>query len=260
MFICLDGENIDVMKYGTYDFALRTIAFYQFIFLFQLLCLLEFQLFGQGQHLFLQGLADALRISLQNLFNLGDVLHVCLVRLKPDTGSLTVLDMIFQADLELVCLNILGSQCQCTGTDGIEFLNQFQYGHHGWYVAVGTEVGRPVADNLPRLEDTREILVAYADGRVGLVIFQQDIVARLVFLDEVVLQQQRVFFCIYDDVSDVCNLAYQNPCLGGLVFFRKIGVDTPLQILCFSHVDNGPLLIQVLVDSRTFGQVQDNSS
>ena len=74
-------------------------------------------------------------------------------------------------------------------------------------MTVRTIVGRTVPDNLPCLEYPWKILVADADRWITFIIFQQDIIARLVFLDKVIFQEQGIFFCIYNNIADVCNLA-----------------------------------------------------
>ena len=126
-------------------------------------------------------------------------------------------------------------------------------------MTVRAVVGRPVANDFPGLVDTRKILVADADGRVGLVIFQQDVVTWFVFLDKVVLQQQGILLRIDHNVADICNLRHQHPCLGRLVVFGEIRVHTPLQVLGLSHIDDDSLLVQVLVYARSFRKVQYDS-
>ena len=126
-------------------------------------------------------------------------------------------------------------------------------------MAVRTEVIRTVANNLPGLVDAREILVADTDGRVGLIVLQQHVVSWLVFFNQVILQQQGILFRVHYDVADVGNLGNQHACLGRLVILGKIRIDTALQILGFSHIDDDPFLVQVLVDARTFRKVQYDS-
>lgn len=74
-------------------------------------------------------------------------------------------------------------------------------------MAVRTIVDRTVPYNLPCLEYPWKILVADADRWIAFIIFQQDIIARLIFLDKVIFQEQGIFFCIYNNIADVCNLA-----------------------------------------------------
>ena len=104
-----------------------------------------------------------------------------------DAGSFAILDVVFQAYAELVRLYVFGSQCQVAGAERIEPFDKFEHGLHGREVRVGTEVSRAVPHNLPSLEYPREVFVAYANGRVAFVVFQQNVIAGLVFLDKVVL-------------------------------------------------------------------------
>ena len=73
-------------------------------------------------------------------------------------------------------------------TERIEFLDKFQQGIHRWNVTIWSEVRRAVFNDVSCLEYSWKIFVANTNGRVGLVVFKQDIIARLVFLDEVVFQ------------------------------------------------------------------------
>ena len=253
------GEYVNVMKHRTHHFTLGAIAFNEHVLLLELLCFLKLHFFCQVFHFFHQRIAYLLGIAFQQLPCLRYLLHVFFVRLLPDAGSFAVLDVVFQADLELSLRNVFGRQCQVAGTERIQLFNQLQQGHHGRHVAVRTEVIRTVANNLPGLVDAREILVADADGRIGLVVLQQHVVSRLVFFYQVILQQQGILFRVHYDVADVGNLGNQHARLGRLVILGKIRIDTAFQILGFSHIDDDPFLVQVLVDARTFRKVQYDS-
>ena len=259
IFVRFYGEYIDVMKHRTHHFTLGAIAFNEHVLLLEFLCFLKLHLFCQAFHFLHQRIAYLLGIAFQQLPCLCYLLHVFFVRLLPDAGPFTVLDVVFQADLELSLRNVFGRQCQVAGTERIQLFNQLQQGHHGRHVAVRAEVIRTVANNLPGLVDAWEILVADADGRVGLVVLQQHVVSWLVFLDQVILQQQGILFRVHHDVADVGNLGNQHACLGRLVVFGKIRIDTTLQILGFSHVDDNPFFVQVLVYARPLRKVQYDS-
>ena len=126
-------------------------------------------------------------------------------------------------------------------TERVQSLDKVEHGLHG------------------REMDTRKVFVAYANGRIAFVIFQQDVVAGLVFLDKVVFEQERIFFRVYHDVAYVGYPAHQNTGFCRVVVFRKIRVDTALQVLCLPHIDDGSLCIQVLVDARAGWQVHYDS-
>ena len=69
-----------------------------------------------------------------------------------------------------------------------EFLDDFEHGDHGGHIAVRSEVSAPFAVDISGLEDARIGFVGDTDTGIGLAVFQQHIVARLVFLDQTVFQ------------------------------------------------------------------------
>ena len=89
--------------------------------------------------------------------------------------------------VELAGTNVLWTQVEFASADGIELFYQVHDGKHGGHVAVRTIVGGAVTDDFPGLEDAWKILIAYTNGRVGLIIFQQYVVARFVFLYQIIL-------------------------------------------------------------------------
>ena len=176
-----------------------------------------------------------------------------------DAGTFAVLDVVFQAYFKFSFTNVFGCQGVMASPQRIEFLDEFQQRIHRWNVAIWTIIGGSVADDVSCLEDPWKIFVAYADGRVGLVVLQQYVVPRTIFLDEVIFEQKRIFFGFHDDVSYVCNLAYQDTCLAIRVFPVEIGRDSSLQVFRLSNVDYRPFDIQILVDAGAFGQVQNDA-
>ena len=174
-----------------------------------------------------------------------------------DARALAVLDVVFQADVELARGDVFGREGQMAGTERVEVLDELEQGVQRGNVAVGPEVGGTVAHDVPRLEDAGKVFVRHADGRIGLIVLQQHVVVGLVALDEVVLQQERVFFRVHHDILDVSDLAHQHGGLPALVVFAEIGIDAPFQVLGLSYVDDGSFVVQILVASGTVGQVED---
>ena len=138
-------------------------------------------------------------------------------------------------------------------------LDEVEHCIHGWYMAVRAVVGRTVAYDSPRLEYAGEIFVLHADGRVGLVVFQQYVVTGFVFLDKIVLQQQGILFRVDHDIPDICNLAHQYTRFSRFMFSVEVGRDPALQVFCFPYVYNRSLGIQILVNTGTFGKVQNDT-
>ena len=118
------GEYVNVMKHRTHYFTLSAIAFNEHVLLLEFLCFLKLHLFCQAFHFLHQRIAYLLGIAFQQLPCLRYLLHVFFVRLLPDAGSFTVLDVVFQADLELPLRNVFGRQCQVAGTERIQFFYQ----------------------------------------------------------------------------------------------------------------------------------------
>ena len=137
-----------------------------------------------------------------------------------------------------------------------QWINLFQYveqcfcGHHGM---VGAVVKRAVVDLFSGEENPRKLLVFNADPRIGLVVLEHDVVARLVLLDEVVLEQQGLRLRLHDDELDVGNTRHQHPGLACL-FLVEIAGDATLQVLRLAHIDQGAVLIEVTVNPRFIGQ------
>ena len=74
---------------------------------------------------------------------------------------------------------------------------------------VRAEIGGAVFDEPARHIDAGEAFVGELDVRIGLVVAQQNVEARLVLLDEVVFKRQRFFFVVDQDVVDVARLGDQ---------------------------------------------------
>ncbi len=71
---------------------------------------------------------------------------------------------------------------------------------------VRTEVSGAVFAQPPRHVHARIFFAGQLDVRIGLVVAQQDIEARLPLLDEIVLERQRLFLVVDQDVIDVARL------------------------------------------------------
>ena len=248
--ILKDREDIDVVKHGCHDGRFRAVILDHLIFLFHRLRLLEAPLGGQLLHLLVKVFADLRDVSLQDLFYLRDILLVFLQALQTLAWSFATLDVIFEADLVAALRDALGRQRIFTGPDRIKLLEHLKHHLCRKDGRVGTIILGTVADNIPGLEDTREILVLDDDRGIGLVVFQQDVVTRTVLLDQVVLEQKRVLFGVHDDVFDVADLLDENPGLVVVVLLVEIGGDPSLQVLRLADVDDRSLLVVVLVRSR----------
>ena len=259
VFVHFNGEYIHIMNNSVHCLALCTIAFNQVVLLLDGLCFLEFHFHRQCLHFIHQEVTYDLSISFQNLFDFIDVSKVFFVCLLSDARAFAVLDVVFQAYTELPVSDVFGSQSMAASAKRIQFFDQFQQSIHRWNVAVWAIISRTVSDDVPCLENAWKVFVAHADGRVGLVVLQQDIVARSVFFDEIVFQQECIFLGFNDDIADVCYLADQHSCLSVRVFPIEIGRDSSFQVFRLSNINDGSFSIQILVNTGAFRQIQYNA-
>ena len=105
---------------------------------------------------------------------------------------------------------------------------------------VRTEVNAPVLAQAARHIDSRKALgEGQLDVGVSLVVAQQDVEARLLLLDEVILERQRLFVIGDDNVIDIDRLADERA--GLRVFptaFVKIRRDPRAQVLGLADVND----------------------
>ena len=73
------------------------------------------------------------------------------------------------------------------------------------------EVSRAVFYQTPRDIHARIPLAGQLDIRIGFVVPQQNVEARLILLDQVVLERQRLFLVVDQNVIDVARLGDQRP-------------------------------------------------
>ena len=117
--------------------------------------------------------------------------------------------------------------------------------------AIRPEIGAVPPVYTPGQIDLRKLVVRDDDPRVGLGILQQDVVVRLVLLDEVVLQQQRVGLRIDDRELRVGDLRDQQPGLHIQPLRRHEVLRHPLvQVFGLAHINHLPRGIVVTIDPR----------
>ena len=96
------------------------------------------------------------------------------------------------------------------------------------------------------------------DSRVTLVVPQQDVVSRGVFLDEVVLEEQGLRLVRHDDRVEVDDLAHQRPMLRAVVVVRReIGAYARSKVFGFAHIQHCALRILPQVHTGAVGQTGD---
>ena len=169
------------------------------------------------------------------------------------------MQVIVEAGFEFSFVDVFLRQAEVTCAHKVILLDEIKNLVHHPHVAVWTEVGSCFGDNVSRLENPGVGFVADADGRVGLIVLQQHVIARLVVLDKIVLKQQGVGLRVNHHIAYVGNLVHQYACLSRL-FFIKIGAHAALERLGFPHVDDGAILVEVLIATRALREIFHNPS
>ncbi len=96
------------------------------------------------------------------------------------------------------------------------------------------------------------------DVRIGLVVAQQDIEARLALLDEVVFEGQSLAFVVDEDVVQIDGLAHQGTCLGvRLRGFEQVRTDAGAEVLRLADVDDLAVCVLVEIDPGLGGEGPD---
>ena len=220
--------------------------------LFQALRLLEVEPPGRLRHERLIVADHFPAPAREDTDDLVDVVAVLLAGVGTHTGSLAPADVEIQARTELFPKDSLGRNRKVAGSQRVhlpEKIHQVAGMHHA---AVRTEI--PVAASLvdtARNEHFRKFVTRHADPGIRLRILQEDVVLRLVLLDEVVLQQQGIRFGVHDRILGVGDLRDEDPRLCRQPLGRHEILCHPLvQVLRLPHIDDIPRSVIIPVDAR----------
>ena len=171
-----------------------------------------------------------------------------------NAGAEAALDVVLQAGTRVVAVEVdLAAWDQEAAMDHVdEAVRQVAR-------KVRAEVGRAVLAQAARDEDLgvavgeREL-----DVRVGLVVAQQDVEARLALLDEVVLEREGLVLVGDGDVLEIHGLAHQRAGLGiGLRGRKEVAAHTRAQVLGLADIDDLALGVLVEITAGAGGQGSD---
>ena len=195
-------------------------------------------------------------VSLEDFLGLSDILLIVFIRLFCHTWGIAEVQVVFQTGLVFALSNTFLGHHHIAGTGLVEPPDEVEHGYHRPHVAVRPVVGTRFAVDVACLENTWKGFVGDADAGVGLAVFQQDVVAWLVFLDETVLQQQGIFLGLHYRILDVPDLTDEYLGLESIYFLVEIGGHPPLQVLCLTHIDDYTIIVEILVTAWLLGHVE----
>ncbi len=101
--------------------------------------------------------------------------------------------------------------------------------------------------------DARVLMGGDDDPGIGFVIAQQHVVARLVLLDEVVLEDQCLGLGVGHRHLNIGDLAHQGAGLDAVDVGPKVGGKPLFQILGLAHIDDGATAVIHAIDAALVG-------
>ena len=182
VLFALDIEHVQVLAQSGDHLAASAKVLYKVVFLLDGLGLLKAQFGGEVFHFLLHGLRHFCRIAFKNVATGGDVAQVLIVRLFSNARSLAAMYVVVQAYLIFAAFYAFLRDDSLAGTRLIELPAQVEQGVHCRHMAVRTEIGS-AARAPPCLENARQVFVSNGNGRVGLVVLEQYVVAGFVAFD-----------------------------------------------------------------------------
>ena len=206
---------------------------------------------GVGHHLAKQSLTRRLQITPKQLAGSLHVSQVAALILAALARSQTALNVKLQTGSVLAGLNGRLVHRQLAGTQREHFFDDVEHRVHHLHRSIGAEVFRAVLDAAARGKNPRKALLFDAHPGVGLAVLEVDVVARLVLLDQRVLEQQRIKLGLGDNRLNVGDLAHQHAESGGIVALMEVRTYPLLQIFGLADVQDHPILINVVVHPRT---------
>jgi hypothetical protein len=137
---------------------------------------------------------------------------------------------------------------QRAGAQPKDLLQNFDSFAHGSAVGVRAKISS-VARGTPRDLHARKRFVGQSNIGEAFVIFQTDIVARLVFFNQRGFQEQGIALGARDDIFQIRDLAHETLCLE-ICRRLKVRADTIFQRRGLPHIENLPLGIFQEIDAR----------
>jgi len=112
------------------------------------------------------------------------------------------------------------------------------------------EIGGSVLAQAARNVDARVMLAGQLDVRVSLVVAQKNVEARLVLLDEVILERERFLFVVDQNVVDIARFRDQAAGFGvGQLVFGKVAAHAVAEDFGLADIDHAA--VRVLVQIHT---------
>ena len=201
----------------------------------------------------LQVAEDVGEVALEDAAHAGDGGHVLLLALQSCAGGSAEAHLVFQAGSpHLDCS--AGAEGEELPDDVLQLAEDAAVGVRAveafgfWFLAFGIMV------RVAGEDESGIVLVGEAEVGVGLVVLEETVVAGLVALDEVVLEEEGVDLGGHDGDTDVVDVADEHANLGALVVVAgEVLADALLEVAGLADIDDLARGVEVLVHTRTLG-------
>ena len=217
---------------------------------------LEVQALGRFGHQGLVVTDDFPAAAAEDADNLVDVGLVLLPGDFSQTGGLALADVHLEAGTQFPAEDGVGGDFEVAGAQGVDFLKEVDEMAGVQGAAVGTEIAvalafvDPPGDKYPG-----EFLAGHADPGIGLRILEEYVVAGLILLDEIVLQQQGIRLGVDHGILRVGDFADQDAGLGIEPLRRhEVLGDALVEVLGLAHINNLSLGVIISVDAGGMGE------
>ncbi len=244
-------KDIDIADLRTHDHRLARVVVQRVEPLLAALRRLEAQLGRRACHLRFEVGAHRTQVAPQHRHHQPDRLRILLLALRPDAGTLAVPQVVLQTHRVTAPGDGLGREVELARTQRHHLADEFEHAALHADRRIGPEILRAVAQQLARGLHAGEGLAPHDDPGIGLVVLEQDVVARLEGFDERILKQQGVRLAVHHDVAYGRDLAHHHPHLGRMVLvFEEVGAHPLAEALGLAHVDDLSRAVEKLVYAR----------
>ena len=192
----------------------------------------------------------------EDAHDLVNTLLILLAGYFAEAGGLALADMHLEAGAQFSTQDSVGGDFEVAGAQGVDFLKEVDEMAGVQGTAVGSEIAVSLALVDPAgNEDAGKFLAGNTDPGIGLRVLEENVVARLVLLDEIVLQQQGVGLGIDHGILCVGDFAHQDTGLGIEPLRRHEILRHPLvEVLGLTHINHLSLGVIVSVDAGGMGK------
>ncbi len=213
---------------------------------------LELEPLRRAPHALLERPPRGAGIALQEAHHLVDHRAILLLRDVPHARRLAAIDVI----IETRACRTLVEEAIAAGADREEVLDERQVPPEELDLGERPEVAGAVVQHPTRDVYAREVLVQRdLDVRIGLVVPEDDVEPRIVLLDQVRLEEQRLGRRAGHDPVEVLHVAHEHARLVGERGRRlQVGTHPGPQVTRLPHVQDPPARVPEEVHPRPPGQ------